>query len=784
MDPEQPRASISSMGVGVTRDIESPLSTRKRASKACLACRARKIRCDVASHSTPCTNCRISRGECIVRGRPAKYRTSKGNKQNTSTDIPPVRSQVPPSSPPRNLSASAGLELQRNSYTLISDDGLDHNALCQRRQSSIGGHIGQYANWRHLDQVNPQSLTPVTERPIENNPAERDKTSHENPWTERQRTNKIASLIGSDDDISQVNASHTNSHADLGADVSRISGSQTRLNSNPSHSEYHFIEFDDFSELSVEDIRFLKAQGCFQIPAMPALDRFVQQYFLHVHPLLPMIDEANFWNVFNNNSDGHGQPFKISIFTFQAMLFSCCSFVPLDTLHDVGFRNVRHARATLYRRAKALFDFDGKRDLISTSQGALLLSQAPDNHNRRINTFWLGVAIQFAKDANAPQYDLDQAITEKQRNVKKRLWWCCILRDRILPLGVRRPLFITNAHFDFGNSPLTANDLDEEISYSNVYDSETKRSLAELLEVLCNLAVCLTDIIMILYPINGNPTTSLNELGLTRLRVHIERGKADLSQWFDNASVHFPTPAGLGDTHGSVILHTNVVYIYYYSARMALCHHEILLLEMDSKSDTSYPRQLHKTKRELQEAVTFLADITKELLQLKLVRYLPVSVVPAASLLLVLHMLDVKLSSTKSQRSMRQRRLQVFLEVMNVLQSIYDSTDRVSDAIEQLIAYFGPDDLLENTRAPTLAGSWETQYSSPATFSSNSASAETSSSTINDWSDVLLRRRSCYLRIVMTLDITFSKGEFPKETDFPDPLQTSQLAAYLPLYRA
>lgn len=133
---------------------------------------------------------------------------------------------------------------------------------------------------------------------------------------------------------------------------------------------------------------------------------------------------------------------------------------------------------------------------------------------------------------------------------------------------------------------------------------------------------------------------------------------------------------------------------------------------------------------------------------------------------------------------MRQRRLQVFLEVMNVFQSIYDSTDRVSDAIEQLIGYFGPDDLSENTRAATLAGSWETQYSSPATFSSNSASAETSSSTINNWSDILLRRRICYLRIVMTLDITFSKGEFPKETDFPDALQTSHLAAYLPLYRA
>lgn len=110
---------------------------------------------------------------------------------------------------------------------------------------------------------------------------------------------------------------------------------------------------------------------------------------------------------------------------------------------------------------------------------------------------------------------------------------------------------------------MTVNDLKHERNYSKVYDPETKRSLAELLEVLCNLAGTLTDIIMILYPINGNPTTSLNELGLSRLRVRIERGKSNLAQWFDNASVHFPTPAGLGDTHESVILYTDLMYIYY-----------------------------------------------------------------------------------------------------------------------------------------------------------------------------------------------------------------------------
>lgn len=58
---------------------------------------------------------------------------------------------------------------------------------------------------------------------------------------------------------------------------------------------------------------------------------------------------------------------------------------------------------------------------------------------------------------------------------------------------------------------------------------------------------------------------------------------------------------------------------------MALCHHEILLLETGSKPDSSYPGQLHRSKRELREAVTSMTDIMKELLQLRLVRYLPLA---------------------------------------------------------------------------------------------------------------------------------------------------------------
>jgi hypothetical protein len=125
-------------------------------------------------------------------------------------------------------------------------------------------------------------------------------------------------------------------------------------------------------------------------------------------------------------------------------------------------------------------------------------------------------------------------------------------------------LYITTDHFDFiNNSPLTVGDFNDEIDHSKVYDPATKRSLAEVLAVLCQLAVTLTDIIMVVYPVSEAPVTTMDKMALSRMRSRIERCKSDLAQWFDGASVHFPTPAGLGNTSKALVLFTNLMYIYY-----------------------------------------------------------------------------------------------------------------------------------------------------------------------------------------------------------------------------
>ncbi|KAH6665007.1 cutinase transcription factor 1 beta [Halenospora varia] len=558
------------------------------------------------------------------------------------------------------------------------------------------------------------------------------------------------------------------------------------------YSQYQFIKPDNFSHISTADVEFMKSQGAFQIPAMPALDEFVHEYFRHVHPHLPLIDEAAFWDTFYANERSQHQTYQISVFTFQAMLFACCNYVSERILLRVGFPSVRHARATLYRRAKAsqnpnpclLFDMDGKRDHISTAQGALLLSYSPDNHNRKNNTFWLGTGIRFAKDANAHRYDFFPAVTRKLQNTKKRLWWCCILRDRILPLGVRRPLYITTEHFDFvNNSPLTVGDLEDEIDHSKVYDPATKRSLVEVLAVLCQLAVVLTDIIMVVYPVSETPLTTMNEMALLRMRSRIEQCKSDLAEWLSGASLRFPTPAGLGDTSKVVVLFTNLMYIYYHTARVALYHHEVLLSEMGSNPDSGHPLQLQRCEREVQESVASMTDIMKELIQLKLARYMPLTMAAYVALPLILHILDVKLSSTRSQCAIRQRRLQIFMEALQVLQSQYDGTDRVSDYIEKSIKYLVVETQSNDGTPTDYPERRGVGMNNSVLASPSSAAYEKPGQTINDWGDLFMRRTNCYLRTVVTVDLALSKGQFPEEHDFPMNLRSDKLSAVLPLYR-
>jgi len=75
--------------------------------------------------------------------------------------------------------------------------------------------------------------------------------------------------------------------------------------------------------MSEQDVHFLDSQGCFRIPGRQAVEQFIREYFLHVHPGLPLLDESRFWEMYSTT--GSLRRDSLSLFVFQAIFFVSCS---------------------------------------------------------------------------------------------------------------------------------------------------------------------------------------------------------------------------------------------------------------------------------------------------------------------------------------------------------------------------------------------------------------------------------------------------------------------------
>jgi hypothetical protein len=89
------------------------------------------------------------------------------------------------------------------------------------------------------------------------------------------------------------------------------------------YSYYPFLVAGNLSNILPQDVNYLESQGCFRVPTRAVLDEFVQQYFLHVHPFLPLINEGDFWDLYcQHGSSGPSSQQRMSLLVFQSMIFA------------------------------------------------------------------------------------------------------------------------------------------------------------------------------------------------------------------------------------------------------------------------------------------------------------------------------------------------------------------------------------------------------------------------------------------------------------------------------
>ncbi|KAF5668328.1 fungal specific transcription factor factor domain-containing protein [Fusarium denticulatum] len=565
------------------RFINLGMPTR-RAKQACLHCRSRKIRCDLAFGGSPCLNCRLDEVHCEVRGRKPKRR-----KLDTTT-------------------ATVTIKTNTDSTTTIPDDIWIQDGMCKTdNDSSLGVYQFSSSNPSpcHLDNV-------------------------------------------------QIESTDARSNGEL----------------EPADNCLAFINDPDLSKLPPDDVSFLRQQGCLSVPPRPILDEFIREYFLHVHPMLPLMDESVFGEQYRQQTN------KVSLFLIQAMLFASCSFVSESATKELGFESPRLAAARFYQRAKLLYVFDIEPSTVDLARGALLLTFLPvslGSDHPTPNSVWLTRAIKHSESLGASHAG---HINGADTGSLKRLWWCCILRDRSISLGQRRCVQIS------GHYPLPAeDDFRSEFNGSLVYTSHTKAQLFRVFRRLMALSYTAGDLLQLMAR-HRNASHHLDTVCADDHAI-LSTCREDLSTWFSATGEEFlELGHGSQERHPSVIVYTNFVYIQYYTAKLLL-HHQKLIADVGLCDLTeSLPSALID---EVRSSTFRFIDHLSEPVRLGLARFLPISVAVFAAIPMAMHVFEARLGGHRGQTTANQRRLRILIEMLEAHQPRFEGIEPLSLLVRQTV---------------------------------------------------------------------------------------------------
>lgn len=164
---------------------------------------------------------------------------------------------------------------------------------------------------------------------------------------------------------------------------------------------------------------------------------------------------------------------------------------------------------------------------------------------------WLALAIHHVKCLGAHRAweskdSIGFSFSESHGLMLKRLWWCCMIRDRFLAVGLGRSLQIPQ-RFPI----LSAADFHEEVDQSEVYNKDAKTRLVRMLIRLMELCNILSD--------------ALHFINL-RLDGHgheeIHRCRAGLLGWHADAQFEIKS-SSMRLRHPSVSVHANLLFMFY-----------------------------------------------------------------------------------------------------------------------------------------------------------------------------------------------------------------------------
>ncbi|KAG5745454.1 hypothetical protein H9Q70_011856 [Fusarium xylarioides] len=283
------------------------------------------------------------------------------------------------------------------------------------------------------------------------------------------------------------------------------------------------------SHLAEDDVAYLKSKSVFNLPPKEVQDELVSNYFLYIHPLLPMMREKDFRDDYETNLSG------TSLLLYRAMIFVATSL---------------------------LYDFDAERNILPRLQATLLFSYwAPQLKQgpSQINIHWLSLAIVMAKELGMHQ-DAGAELADKK--LRRRIWWSCVFRDVVLAFTYRRPPMIHAV--DHVSSPLYIEDVLDGLQGSSAYSEPATRVLAKLFLRLSNLAAIASRLLELRYSPRSSITTGDSSSTMLDGILDMERSNTEFKMWKHAFMAEdFSYLDSEEDTYRPLMLHRNFILILH-----------------------------------------------------------------------------------------------------------------------------------------------------------------------------------------------------------------------------
>lgn len=460
--------------------------------------------------------------------------------------------------------------------------------------------------------------------------------------------------------------------------------------------------------LGVHEITFLKNKSALDTPGVELRDELVRCYAEFVHPFMPLLDLHNFFTTIEGKESGN----QISLFLFQAVMFSGVAFIDMNRLEKAGYASRRDARRKFFLKARLLHDFDCELDRISSIQALLLMTdwqEATDNHKESYH--WMGVAASLFRNNDLRQHitGLHSQTSTKQQQLWRRIWWSAFIRDRLIAFGMRRPAqLVVDLNIpmlkldDFNIASPPAESSHTGRNWTQSYSADKQRHFAVLCIEKIKLCICINNISSTHYPSVSNTYISLSPKGNVRVtrfaydksanasgvRMDIIRHcDKELKSWEkrlpDIARYVAPSHSDIQGGQESMILNRSLLHLDYYSAVSAL-HKPLAFPAVEERCCEPSVGDFRGSRVSAYEAAHEVTAIMDNLDDLGLIKYLPTTAITVLLTATIVNLSKIK-SSTGDICLESLFDLCQCMQVMNRLRDTYAAADRGTTLLEAVI---------------------------------------------------------------------------------------------------